>query len=224
MVRSRRPLPIPGPLPVVHPMRPVSTARTSVRELSRGRVRMTIDHQPLEGITPEMLLWWFRHIDGTTTHGGQEQTRYRAWHPLDHVHWELARPAPGGGVGEGARFRIVEALGRDPGMLIDSVDTVEKLDLTGIRLALRVAGVLVFQLEHTWSPGRGRTHYTSVFDLGARALALRPVNAYLRARVFRRPMQDAWIRHNIEEVGLLEHILPPLWRQETTVSGAATTA
>lgn len=96
-------------------------------------------------------------------------------------------------------------------MLIDSVDRVEKLDDTGIRLVMRVAGVQVFQLEHTWSAGRGRTHYTSVFDLGARSPLFLPVNSYLRARVFRPGMERAWITHNIEEVGLLEHFLPALF-------------
>ena len=136
---------------------------------------------------------------------------YLAWHPLDHIAWELDRPAPDGGTGEGARFHIVETFNQDPTMLIDSVDRVEKLDRTGIRLSLRVAGAQVFQLEHTWSEGRGRTHYTSVFDLGARSRLFAPVNAYLRRRVFRPGMEQAWIRHNIEEVGLLEHFLPALF-------------
>jgi hypothetical protein len=28
----------------------------------------------------------------------------------------------------------------------------------------------------------------------------------------------AWLRHNIEEVGVFEHILPPLYRHETGLS------
>ena len=27
-------------------------------------------------------------------------------------------------------------------------------------------------------------------------------------------MADAWLRHNVEEVGLLEHVLPGLYREE----------
>jgi hypothetical protein len=50
-----------------------------------------------------------------------------------------------------------------------------------------------------------------VFDLGGRSRLLAPVNAYLRRRVFRPEMELAWIRHNIEEVGLLEHFLPALF-------------
>jgi len=52
-----------------------------------------------------MLLDWFTHLGGTMCYGGVIIDRYLAWHPIDHIHWELASPAPGGGAAEGARFR-----------------------------------------------------------------------------------------------------------------------
>lgn len=207
-----------APAPAVHPMRDVGSARVRITELPRHRLRVTIDHEPLVGVSPQMLLWWFQNIGHPMTYAGSEQPRYTAWHPLDHIHWGLRRTAPDGTVGEGARFHIVEAFGGDQSMLIDSVDTVEKLDDTGIRLVLRVAGAQVFQLEHTWSPGRDRTHYVSVLDLGGRSRLLSPVNRYLRSRVFRPGMEQAWVRHNVEEVGLLEHLLPPLHRDRDLLS------
>jgi hypothetical protein len=198
-------------VPVLFPMRAVDPDRVSIQTFKHQRVRMTIDHEPLEGVTPEMLLWWFRHIGGTMPYAGGTYDRYLVWHPLDHLSWRLARPAPGGGAAEGARFAIAEQFQQDPRLRIDTVDRVEKLDRTGIRLALRVAGVQVFQLEHTWSAGRGRTHYVSVFDLGLRSVFGAPLNGYLRSRVFRPEMDAAWIRHNVEEVGRLEHFLPGLY-------------
>ena len=212
--KRRAPVDLPEPLPLLHPLRPIESARVSRELLPHNRVRMTIDHQPLEGVSPDMLLWWFTHIGGDLDYAGKRVSRYRAWHPLDHIAWALDREAPGGGAGEGARFAIREAFQRRSDMLVDSVDTVEKLDRTGIRLVLRVLGVQVFQLEHTWSAGRGRTHYVSVFDLGARSPWLAPVNAYLRRNVFRPHMDDAWLRHNVEEVGRLEFLLPGLVRAE----------
>jgi hypothetical protein len=53
----------------------------------------------------------------------------------------------------------------------------------------------------------------SVFDLGSPSRLLYPVNRYLRRRIFRPEMDEAWVKHNIEEVGLLEHILPSLMAQ-----------
>jgi hypothetical protein len=206
-------MPIPSPLPLSAPLRPVRVERAVITELPHHRLRITIDHEPLRGVTPEMLLWWFRHIGDEMEYLGRIVPRYRAWHPLDHIHWELAREAPGGGANEGARFRIVEALGRNERFYVDTVDRVEKLDSTGIRLVLRIAGAQLFQLEHTWSRAEGATHYISVMDIGSRSPLAGPLNRYLRARSFGPGMPEAWLKHNIEEVGILEEILPPLFSE-----------
>jgi len=203
-------LPLPPARPVTHPLRAEQTARTSVQDLPGHRRRITIEHRPLAGVTPAMVLWWFRHIGDPMTYAGTSMSAYLAWHPLDHIRWELVRPAPEGGAGEGARFRIVEAFGRRPEYYVDTVDTVEKLDETGIRLVRRLLGAPVLQLEHTWSEGHDGTHYVSVMDIGARSRLLTPLNHHLTKRRFPDDMVRAWILHNIEEVGHLEHLLPNL--------------
>ena len=53
----------------------------------------------------------------------------------------------------------------DPSSGVDVVDRVEKLDETGIPLVQRVAGAVIFQLEHTWSAGEDGAHYVSVMDI-----------------------------------------------------------
>lgn len=194
---------------VVHPLRSLDTATVRYTAARYGRRRVTIDHRPLRDVTPDMLLDWFTHLGGTMDYGGAVIDRYLAWHPIDHIRWELARPAPGGGAAEGARFRIVEAFGGRPEYRVDVVDRVEKLDETGIRLVQRIAGVIVFSLEHTWSPGSDGTHYVSVLDVGARSVLLAPVNRALHRR-FPDHMVRAWVRHNVEEVGQLEFLLPAL--------------
>lgn len=192
-----------------YPLRSVDTATVRITAAPHHRRRVTIDHRPLAGVTPDMLLDWFTHLDGAISYGGKIIDRYLAWHPIDHIRWELARPAPGGGAGEGARFRIVEAFGGRPEYKVDVVDRVEKLDETGIRLVTRLAGIMVLQLEHTWSAGSGGAHYVTVMDIGARSPLLAPVNraAYRR---FPDDMVRAWVKHNIEEVGQLEYLLPQL--------------
>jgi hypothetical protein len=207
-------LPLPPARRVLHPLRDVATAATSVRDLPHGRRRLTIDHAPLEGVSPAMLDWWFRNIGGRTTYDGETVQNYLVWHPVDHIRWELARPAPGGTVGEGARFRIVEAFQGRPEFYVDTTDTVEKLDETGIRLVRRVLGVPVLQLEHTWSRCGTHTHYVSVLDIGARSTLFAPVNWCLNERKFPASMARAWLRHNVEEVGLLEHFLPALYSSQ----------
>lgn len=195
--------------PVLYPLRSVDTAVVRYTTQRNRRRRITIDHAPLAGVTPEMLFDWFTNIGGTMTYGDQVIDRYLAWHPIDHIHWALARPAPGGGAAEGARFRMVEAFGGDPDHAIDEIARVEKLDETGIRLVKRIAGVIVFQLEHTWSAGVDGAHYVTVMDLGARAKAMSIVNA-VALRHFPPAKSRAWVRHNIEEVGQLQYLLPLL--------------
>lgn len=202
-------------LPLLAALRVVETDRVRYETHPHRRRRVTIDHRPLAGVTPAEVLEWFRHIGGTLEYGGRVVPRYLAWHPIDHVRWDLARPAPGGGAGEGARFHIVERFGGRPENEVDVVDAVEKLDDTGIRLVQRVAGVVVLQLEHTWSAGHDGTHYVSVLDLGARTRVFAPVNRLLERR-FPDRLVHAWVRHNVEEVGQLEYLLPRL--------AAATTA
>nr|WP_239591429.1 hypothetical protein [Mycolicibacterium tusciae] len=160
-----------------------------------------------------MLLDWFTHLGETIVYGDEIIDRYLAWHPIDHIKWELARPAPGGGAAEGARFRMVEAFAGRPEYKIDEIARVEKLDETGIRLVKRIAGIPVFQLEHTWSAGSGGAHYVTVMDLGVQSAVLSVANKAVRRR-FPQDKVHAWVKHNIEEVGQLEYLLPQLTRNE----------
>ncbi len=203
-------LPLLPERPRLAPLRPVTSAHTALRH-DRGRLVLTIEHQTLRGITPEMLLWWFQHIDGTLTVDGVAHPRYLLWHPVDHIRWELASPDPAGGAGAGAHFRIVEAFGGNPDFYVDSVELVEKLDLEGISLVRRELGREVFRLEHRWAAVPGGSSYRSRMVVGATGAVLAPlVNAVVRPRIFPDEMGRAWLVHNVEEVGLLEGLLPAL--------------
>jgi hypothetical protein len=52
--------------PVLFPFRSVDTATVRFTAGPHHRRRVTIDHRPLAGVTPPMLLDWFTHLDGTT--------------------------------------------------------------------------------------------------------------------------------------------------------------
>jgi len=195
--------------PVLYPLRSVDTATVTSTRHAHHRRRITIDHRPLAGVTPAMLFDWFTHIGESMVYGDEVVDRYLAWHPLDHITWELARPAPSGGAGEGARFHMVESFGGRPEFTVDEVARVEKLDQTGIRLVLRIAGIIVFQLEHTWSAGADGAHYVTVMDLGSRSPMMSFVNRIVAGR-FSEAKARAWVKHNIEEVGQLEFLLPQL--------------
>jgi hypothetical protein len=48
---------------------------------------------------------------------------------------------------------------------------------------------------------------------------LRPVNALVSRFGFSEEQGRAWLRHNIEEVGMFENFLPHLYRVETGLAG-----
>jgi hypothetical protein len=176
---------------------------------------LTIEHDTIRGVTPAMLLWWFEHLGETMDYGGVTYPRYLLWHPRDHIHWELAARSPQGGTGQGAYFRIVEAFGANPAHYIDSTEYVEKLDEEGISLVRRILGVEVFRLEHRFGHADGGASYRSRLVAGAASGPLRTAfNHYVRPRMLSDEAATAWLTHNVEEVGMFEHILPSLYASD----------
>ncbi|MCC3159027.1 hypothetical protein LJ737_17420 [Hymenobacter sp. 15J16-1T3B] len=207
--------------PVAGPLKSLHSARTTFRRLRYGSFELAIEHEVVRGVTPLMLEWWFRHIGEPMMWQGRQYPRYHVWHPVDHIHWALARPDARGGAGVGSRFRIVEAFGGDPRMLVDSTEEVVKLDQTGIRLVRRVLGLEVFSLEHWFEPAAGGTRYTSRMQVGHESPAGRYLlNPVLQRWRFSARMGYAWLRHNVEEVGHFEQFLPLLYAAEHAQAGA----
>lgn len=194
------------------PLRQLSSAQTDLKYDHYGRMVLSIAHQPLQGLTPDMLAWWFRNIGGEMDVEGQMIDRYLVWHPFDHIRWQLIRSSPDGSVGVGSRFRIVEAFGADPRYCVDIIDTVTRLDTSGITLVNRgLAGMEIARLTHDFTPFERSALYCSTLTVGVRVPLLgRLINAVLHHIYFPEEMGRAWLRHSIEEVGMLEHILPIL--------------
>jgi hypothetical protein len=198
--------------PHAGPMKPVSSARTTQAILASGQLELTIEHDTVLGVTPAMLCWWFENLGNEMSLEGQTYPRYLLWHPRDHIHWQLAQRSPGGGTGQGAYFRIVEAFAANPGFYVDSTEHVEKLDEEGISLVKRVVGTEVFRLEHRFGQVPGGASYRSRMVVGVSSGAFRWLfNDVVRPQVFSDPMGAAWLRHNVEEVSMLEHLLPRLY-------------
>lgn len=209
-----RRLPILPERPSAGPMKPLSSARTTFDKRDNGQIVMTIEHDTLRDVTPAMLRWWFENLSDPMEYDGRQYTRYLLWHPRDHIHWALVRRSMSGGSGQGAYFRIVEAFAANPAFYVDSVEYVEKLDEEGISLVRRVAGREVFRLEHRFGSVAGGASYRSRMVVGVDAGGVgRLINTHLRPRVLSDAAARAWLTHNVEEVSMFEHLLPPLYRQ-----------
>ena len=204
-----RRLPIPPPRQLPWPLKPLESAVTSLGYDRYRRMVMTIEHDVVAGLTPKMVEWWFRNIGGDIEIEGQVLNRYLAWHPFDHILWELANRLPDGFVGVGSRFHIVEAFGANPDHYIDIVDEVVRLDQTGITLVGRSLGIEVSRLTHDFIAAPGGTLYRSTLTIGVGLPGLgKLVNPVMHRTLFPEAKGRAWLRHNVEEVGLLEHIVP----------------
>jgi hypothetical protein len=204
--------PIPQERPHVGPMKPLASARTTQAILPSGQLELTIEHDTIHGVSPAMLRWWFENLGNDMTFEGRTYPRYLLWHPRDHIHWELARRSPDGGTGQGAHFRIVEAFAANPAYYVDSTEYVEKLDEEGISLVRRIAGAEIFRLEHRFDEVPQGARYKSRMVVGIARGSFRWLFNYLiRPKVFSDRMGTAWLTHNVEEVSMFEHILPPLY-------------
>jgi hypothetical protein len=53
---------VPEPLPYDWEMRDTSSAQITVRTLEDGRLEQVIEHTPLPGVTPEMMLWMLESL------------------------------------------------------------------------------------------------------------------------------------------------------------------
>src|SRR4051812_14528689 len=91
----------PKPLDIRWTRKAVETARSGIKILSDGRIQCWIEHEPIRGVTPRMLVWWFKHLEGDIVYDGQRLNRYRVWHPYDHIAIEYDRRNPDGSIGVG---------------------------------------------------------------------------------------------------------------------------
>jgi hypothetical protein len=197
---------LPEPLHVSYAARarPTSSAEITVQPIERGGLMQRIAHAPLAGITREMLFWWMHHIGDTVEFEGHRVKAYRLWHPRDHVDWSCD-----GQVRAGAKFRIVEAFGRNPKFLVDSIFDVPKLDMTGFRIESTMFGIGRITVDEDWTEGPEGVCWTNTMRfLPVTTWAIPLVRL---GRVVARPQLTAWLQHNVEEVGYIPEFLPKLY-------------
>ncbi|WP_420149404.1 DAPG hydrolase family protein [Spirosoma sp.] len=210
---------LPPARPFSWKMKSLDSAQTAFNTLPYGSFELLINHNVIRNVTPDMLLWWFQHIGDLMPHEGKTYPRYLIWHPIDHIHWELKKPAPDGGAGVGAHFHIVEAFGGNMKHLVDSMEEVIKLDTEGITLVIRILGMEVYRLAHRFIPVAGGTLYRSRMQVGHESLRGRwLINPVMHRFIFPRAMGLAWLKHNVEEVGNFEFFLPELYNSQVEIT------
>jgi hypothetical protein len=203
---------VPPPLPIMWKMKDLSTAKTSFEELPDGRIELRIDHELIRGVTPAMLVWWFRNFPvGQLDFDGELVSLYRVWHPRDHIRVDMLRRAHQGalGVSKGAKIAISEKIGPKPSRV---VARVAEMDEAGLHLVIRRAFLTIADLRHTFKQTPEGTLYRSRLVVGSTLPGIgKLVNSVARKRASE--TGRAWLRHNVEEVGNFQFFLPKLYAE-----------
>ena len=71
-------------------MKSFDSAESSFKTIPGGGLTATVKHELMRGVTIDHLIWWFHHIDQTTTFNGRDFNgaaidAYKLWHPHDHI-------------------------------------------------------------------------------------------------------------------------------------------
>lgn len=200
---------LPAPIPVPFPLKPIESAETRLRVLDDGRLLLWIRHEVLRGVTPEMLVWWFQHLDSEFELEGMRYPSFRLVHPFDHVSLEYVERGPNNGTGSVLHVR--EVLGRNPDYAVDVLSDVLRLDEGGFSHQPRYHGLHLARVDATFTRVRGGTLVQNSMVVGASGVGARFVNNVMRDSIFDDAHGLAWLRHNVEEVGSLEYVLPQLF-------------
>ncbi|MFL5936209.1 MAG: DAPG hydrolase family protein [Gaiellaceae bacterium] len=205
---------LPQPLSLPWELKPVSSARAGSEVLEDGRLKFWIKHDTIKGVTPAMLVWWFSNLEGDVEVDGRMLNRYRVWHPFDHVHARYVRRLADGSIGPGAQIELLEYLGRNPKYKVDIVTTIEKLDEEGYIHNPVSHGVSLARMEYTFRETGDGTVYENCL------IVPRDHGSWFFRKVvvpilFPESKGQAWIKHNVEEVGCFENFLPSLYRAHT---------
>ena len=214
----------PEPLDIPWICKPVGGARSGLEILPDGRIHCWIEHEVVRGVTPKMLVWWFQHLEGDIVVDGKRFSRYRVWHPRDHIAIEYARRNPDGSIGVGCVIHLTEMLGANPDYLVDVHTEIVKLDEEGFAHRPRYHGLRLARMDYQFTETLAGTRYRNSLTVGAAGLLGWLLNPLLRRFAFDEARGRAWIRHNVEEVGNFESFLPQLYASEAGRRAADTSA
>jgi hypothetical protein len=209
----------PAPLPIPWLCKPVESAASDVEILDDGRVHCWIEHEIVRGVTPEMLVWWFSHLEGEVEIGGAKNNRYRVWHPRDHLFAEYAKRNRDGSAGVGSVIHLAEMFDANPRYLIHIYTEITKLDETGYVHRPRIHGLQLAEMKYSFERAEEGTKYRNSLTFGIKGRRGRIINPSLRRLFFDEKRGRAWIKHNVEEVGIFEFFLPQLFAAENKETG-----
>lgn len=192
----------------------LSEATYKTEIMADGKILIEIQHPILKGITPKMVSWWYRNLaSGKATIDAKEYDYYHLFHLTEHGQTRVVGPATDGseGMGVGALVYRQERFGP---YLSKGTGRVESFSDNGF-VVIPVMGPLSFgRIEHTFEAYPEGTLYRVKSILGSDAPIIGPLlTYYIRTKQFPPEVVQEWIRHQVEEVGSLPHLLPRIYKE-----------
>ncbi|MFX1259735.1 MAG: DAPG hydrolase family protein [Promethearchaeota archaeon] len=167
-----------------------------MEEIARASKSETVDlinDHELKGVTPEMIDWWWDHINNTE--------RYKLWHPNDHISFKWEKTLEKGHFG--AIQRVVEIV-KVPTMLRIRWEETRSIPIKAAYSHLVVGSVL----DSNDKPLTWILHEYESIDDGTRSRT-----TFRLASKTPRWFIKALRKHNIEEIGEFTNFLPKLYEE-----------
>lgn len=201
--------------------KPESSAKwTDITRSLDGSILVQIEHDNIKGVTPEMLKWWFENLGRSTTWNGKdfsgpEIKLYHLWHHRDHVAVTPLSNKPDGtinyGFSEGAYSRIEEYFNEFNYHVFNKMYTT-KLDEHEYTFEIKALGMTVGRISHYYEQTDDGSSFYAETKIGCDIPIIGVLfNWLVLPFTYTKKTAKNWIRHNIEETGRTEDILPVIY-------------
>ncbi|MEO0472983.1 MAG: hypothetical protein AAF206_25420 [Bacteroidota bacterium] len=212
-------------------LKPDSSVLWKQVKYNSGQFCVVLEHSLLRGVSSEMIVWWFRHfvnlevtLDDVEGYENTKVPAYWLWHPSDHISAQLK-----GVLGDnqtpiaGTKIHIQECMQyKKYGFQFpvnneltifycenDGWGMGKKVPLFGKMMSLRISFKDVYENGEIIGT---HYHYEVVAGTHKKNLLAGILNQKIVGR-FTADFWEAWITHNVIEVGAFENFLPALFRQ-----------
>lgn len=192
-----------------------------------GIMLAQVQHDDLEGLTPEMVKWFFEHLGCCTTWNGKdfsgpEISIYHLWHYRDHV---AVTPLTNGANGsknlgflEGADSRIHELTNEVNDVIYFEMNTI-CLNEHEFTFNVMKDGKSTGHVKHVYCPnkeGTGCTFYAET-QVGMEGKGSELINKLIVPHLYSQQHGTEWIHHNIQETGRMQDVAPVLFANQEHV-------
>lgn len=186
----------------------------------KGTVLVQIEHDNIKNCTPEMILWWFHNLSQTTTwngvdFSGPEVDHNHLWHHRDHVKVTPLTNAPDGTVNkgflEGCDSRIDERFNEHHFHVTQRMHTI-RLNEQEFTFEIMFGPLKAGHITHLYEKTEDGSSFYAETELGMQIPVLGWLfNWLILPFIYTKKTAEHWVKHNIEETGRTEDILPVLY-------------